>query len=508
VGVPQINGYADLTAIGHGGSAVVYRAQQSALNRPVALKVLTGLVEPDAVARFQRECAAIGALSGHPHVVHVYDAGTTVEGSPYLAMEYLPRGSVADRLHASGPLPATDILAIGVQLCDALEAAHGAGVLHRDIKPENVLIDASGQCKLADFGVAAVREGTDGRDTGPGRLIGSVYHVAPEVLEGGSATVASDIYSLGSTLAELALGQPPFARPDDDTVIPVVMRVVREPLPDLRAAGVDDRLAAAIEMAMAKDPGERFGSAAAFGNALQQVQRRIDLPVTPMHAERPTIPPTPPTPPAEAATAIAPAVAVTAPIEPRPRRGVRLAIVAIVLAVVVAAGGAIALALSRDDGSPAATTSTTTTTTTTAPPTSATAPLPGDRYLTNTAAIAAAEAYKGLGLHVVDSNAYLGPSGLGVLIAQVPDGRAYLVIFYDGHLIGLDFSEPSWAVRIVDQTPDTITVRYSLFAAGQRPPAPPTGEKQIAFRWDPERARLIPENGPVPPTDQGVDGHR
>ncbi|MBV9952988.1 MAG: protein kinase, partial [Acidimicrobiia bacterium] len=431
---------------------------------------------------------------------------------------YLPRGSVADRLHTTGPLPTTDILAIGVQLCDALEAAHGAGVLHRDIKPENVLVDASGQCKLADFGVAAARGGTDGRDTGPGRVIGTAYHVAPEVLEGGSATIASDIYSLGSTLAELALGRPPFARPGDDTVIPIVMRVVREPLPDLRAEGVDDRLAAAIELAMAKEPGERFGSAAAFGNALQQVQQRVDLPVTPMHAERPTIPPRPP---AEAPTAIAPAVAVTAPIGPDdgpdddyvgggdgPRRSRRLAIIVVVLALLAAAAAAGVWAVGRDDNPAPTTTSTSSTTTTATTATPPTAPLRGERYLTNTAAIAAAEAYKGLGLQVVDSNAYLGPSGLGVLVARVDDGRSYLVIFFDGHLIGLDFSEPSWSVRVVDQTPDTITVDYGLYAANQSAPAPTTGVKRITFRWDPSRARLSPENGPVPPTDRGVDQHR
>jgi hypothetical protein len=137
-----------------------------------------------------------------------------------------------------------------------------------------------------------------------------------------------------------------------------------------------------------------------------------------------------------------------------------------------------------------------------------TAPLPGDRYLTNSGAIAAAEQYKGLGLHVVNANAYLGPSGLGVLIAQVPDGRSYLVIFFDGHLIGLDFSEPSWSVNVADQTPDTITVDYGLYAANQTAPAPTIGVKRITFRWDPSRARLSPENGPVPPTEQGVDGHR
>ena len=154
-------------------------------------------------------------------------------------------------------------------------------MLHRDIKPENVLVDMTGQCKLADFGVAAVVEGVDSRDTAPGTLLGTVLHLAPEVLEGGRAAVTSDVYSLGSTLASLALGKAPFARTGDETVIPVMMRIVRDPLPDLRAAGLADRVAAAIEMAMAKEPEERFGSAAAFGNALQQIQKRIDLPVTP-----------------------------------------------------------------------------------------------------------------------------------------------------------------------------------------------------------------------------------
>ena len=199
--------------------------------------MLSGLVDPVAISRFERECATIGSLSGHPHVVSVYDAGTTLEGSPYLAMEYLPRGSLADRVQARGPLPTAEILRIGVQLCDALEAAHQAGVLHRDIKPENVLVDTTGECKLADFGVAAVVEGVDSRDTAPGALLGTVLHLAPEVLEGGRAAVTSDVYSLGSTLASLALGRAPFARTGDETVIPLMMRIVRDPLPDLRAAG-------------------------------------------------------------------------------------------------------------------------------------------------------------------------------------------------------------------------------------------------------------------------------
>jgi hypothetical protein len=349
---------------------------------------------------------------------------------------------------------------------------------------------------------------------------GTGRHVAPEVLEGDRASVASDIYSLGSTLATLALGRVPFVDSGDDTVIPMMMRIAREPLPDLRAAGIDDRVAAAIEMAMAKSPDERFGSAAAFGNALQQIERRIDLPVTPMQAERPTIPPVPPgrqggPPPAMAATAVAPVVTVLTtsderPPDPRedpPRRRGALPVVAGIVLLGLAAAVAGFLLARRDDGGPAPA-RTTTTTSTVPPATPSTRPLPGIPAQTVSQATAAAEAYRGLGLDVVDNRSYRGVRGLSVLVARVPDARQYLVVFYDGHLIGLDWSEPSWQVTVTDVTADAITVDYGLFAAGQRPPSPTIGTKRIVFAWNAESGQLIPENGPAPPTDQGVDGHR
>ena len=169
--------------------------------------------------------------------------------------------------------------------------------------------------------------------------------------------------------------------------------------------------------------------------------------------------------------------------------------------------------LARQDGDdptpPTTTQSTTTTTTTTAPP--VTAPLPGEAASTHSEAVAAAVQLgrdRGLELDVVDTNSYLGPRGLGVMVAEVPDGRHSLVVFYDGHVLGLDFTEPSWTVDIVDQTSESFTVDYGLYAAGQAPPAAPIGQKRIAFVWDAERAKVNPQNGPVPPTDQGVDGHR
>ena len=110
---------------------------------------------------------------------------------------------------------------------------------------------------------------------------------------------------------------------------------------------------------------------------------------------------------------------------------------------------------------------------------------------------------------MVDTNAYLGPRGLGVMVAEVPDGRQYLVVFFDGHVMGLDFAEPSWTVDIVDQTPTSFTVDYALYAAGQAPPAAPIGTEAHRVRVGRRAGQgSIPQNGPVPPTDQGVDGHR
>ena len=522
MGVPSINGYADLTVIGQGGFAVVYRATQSALNRSVAVKVLSGLVDPVAISRFERECATIGSLSGHPHVVSVYDAGTTVEGSPYLAMEYVPRGSLADRIQASGPLPTPQILSVGVQLCDALDAAHRAGVLHRDIKPENVLVDVTGQCKLADFGVAAVVEGVDSRDTAPGTLLGTVLHLAPEVLEGGRAAVASDIYSLGSTLATLALGKAPFARTDDETVIPT--DDADRPRPAARPAGG--------RAPRPRGRGDRDGDGQGCRRAVR-IRRRVRqrAPADPEAHGRAGHP--------DAGRAS------HAPAAPRRRRVQRRDGGWMPAGDRGRAGGGWGHAARSPTGrrsSPIANgaacsspppssrscwprwsgSSWPARTATTPPRRRPRSRPPPPRPLsprrcpvrprprTRTAVAAAVQLGRdrGLELDVVDTNSYLGPRGLGVMVAEVPDGRRSLVVFYDGHVLGLDFTEPSWTVDIVDQTSESFTVDYALYAAGQAPPAAPIGQKRIAFVWDAERAKVNPQNGPVPPTDQGVDGHR
>jgi serine/threonine protein kinase/plastocyanin len=276
----DVPGYADLQEIGRGGYAVVYRASQLAFNRTVALKVLQRAdLDDEQQRRFAKECQAVGGLSWHPHIVGVYDAGITPTGYAFLAMEFLEDGSLGDRLRREGPLAWSEALAIVIQVAGALEAAHQAGVVHRDVKPENLLVDHYGEVKLADFGIAAVSGGTQ---TATGVVTATISHAAPEILAGSRASVASDIYALGSTAYSLLVGKPAFWESTDEGVIPVIMRATTQPVPDLRPRGVPDDLSAAIELAMAKDPSRRPASARELGEALQAIQRTHGLPVTDM----------------------------------------------------------------------------------------------------------------------------------------------------------------------------------------------------------------------------------
>ncbi len=266
-GALTVPGYEVGEPLGRGGFSVVYRARQVAVGREVALKILTAVdLDADGQRRFERECQALGALSWHPNIVVVHDAGRTDQGQPYIAMEHLPGGSLRDRVDREGPLPPTEVADIGVQAASALQAAHDRGLLHRDVKPDNLLIDAMGQVRLADFGIVG-NLGT--APTQDGTLSATLLHAAPEVLEGRPAQVTADVYSLGSTLFVLADGRAAFGRQPTDSVAALLVRVLREPVPDLRDGGVPDALASAIEQAMAKDPAERFKTMTAFGAALE-----------------------------------------------------------------------------------------------------------------------------------------------------------------------------------------------------------------------------------------------
>jgi hypothetical protein len=276
----RIAGFDDAAVVGRGGFATVYRARQVGLGRVVAVKVLSVVdLDERAVRRFEREGVALGALAAHPNIVTVYASGITDAGAPYLAMEYLPRGSLADRLEAEGPLGWQEVVPIGIKLAGALETAHRAGMLHRDIKPENVLMSNFGEPQLADFGIARFLAGPQTRTSG---VELSVPHAPPEVLEGRQPTERSDVYSLGSTLFTLLWGASPFVRDTDESLIAVLARIAAEPPPDLRTRGVPDAVAGVVERAMAKDPADRHATALDLALDLQAVQRAASEPPTPV----------------------------------------------------------------------------------------------------------------------------------------------------------------------------------------------------------------------------------
>jgi hypothetical protein len=274
-----LDGFSDAVQVGHGGYGVVYRAVQDDLHRAVAVKVLSGgPTDGGSRRRFERERLAMGALSGHPAIVMVHESGFNAAGRPYLVMEYMAGGSLADRLAADGPMPWQEAVAIGARIASGLEAAHAAGLLHRDVKPENLLVSDFGEVKLSDFGIASL---TEGSMTATHTVTASVAHAGPEILEGKRPSEASDVYSLGSTVFALISGRAAFRHETDESVVPMLTRVLTAPVPDLRPLGVPDSVAVVLERAMAKDPADRYQTARDFREALEAAARSegLSLPI-------------------------------------------------------------------------------------------------------------------------------------------------------------------------------------------------------------------------------------
>ncbi|TQC46665.1 hypothetical protein EEB14_24990 [Rhodococcus sp. WS4] len=276
-------GFEGAHEIGRGGFGIVYRCLQRVLDRTVAVKVLTADLDPDNLERFLREQRAMGALSGHPNIVNILQVGTTPSGRPYIVMSYHSRDSLEARIRRSGPLEWSEALGIGVKVAGALEAAHRIGTLHRDVKPANILITDYGEPQLTDFGIARV---AGGFETISGTVTGSPAFTAPEVLEGRSATAASDVYGLGATLFCAVTGHAAFERRSGEQVVAQFLRVTTQPVPDLRREGIPGDVCAVVEAAMARDPADRPAAAAEFGENLRMLQQRHglivdDLPLPP-----------------------------------------------------------------------------------------------------------------------------------------------------------------------------------------------------------------------------------
>lgn len=267
-------GFLDPEEIGRGGFGAVFRCGQPALDRTVAVKVLTSRVDPDNLERFLREQRAMGRLSGHPHIVTMMQVGTTGSGRPYIVMQYHPKGSLHDRIRQRGVLDWAATLRLGVKICGALEAAHLAGTLHRDVKPGNILLTDYGEPQLTDFGIARI---AGGFQTTAGAVAGSPGFTAPELLSGVRPTPASDVYGLGATLFCALTGHAAFERRSGEEVFAHFLRLTTQPVADLRQGGVPEDVCRLVERAMATDPTGRPATAAAFGDELREVQRRHQL---------------------------------------------------------------------------------------------------------------------------------------------------------------------------------------------------------------------------------------
>jgi serine/threonine-protein kinase PknK len=267
-------GFVDAREVGRGGSGMVYRCYQTSLGRSVAVKVLASDIDPDNRERFLREGYAMGALSGHPNIVHILQVGVTASNRPYIVMPYYAADSLALRLRRTGPIQWPEALRIGVKLCGALETAHRAGTLHRDIKPGNVLVNDYRDPQLSDFGIAHI---AGGYETATGFFTGTIAYTAPEVLGGNPPTVAADVYSLGATLYALIAGTAAHERNTGEDLLAHYLRISSTPVPDMRPGGIPADVCASIEQAMSLDPAKRPASAAEFGRELQAAQRHNGL---------------------------------------------------------------------------------------------------------------------------------------------------------------------------------------------------------------------------------------
>jgi serine/threonine protein kinase len=307
--------------LGRGAMAEVRDGWDLKLSRPVAIKLLYGGLDarPDSRPRFEAEARAAAQLTGR-HVVVVHDVGEH-GGLPFIVMERLPGVSLADHI-ARGPLPPAFVYAVLDGVLDALAEAHNVGILHRDVKPSNILFTATGEPKLADFGIAKT---SGAAYTRAGEIIGSMAYLSPDRLASKPATVADDLYGVGVVGYEALTGRRPFPQEELGALAHAILHESPPPLAALRP-DVPPGLAAPIERAMARDPAWRFDEANAMRAAL----------VGPNPAPIPVRPGTRVmTAPIPAMTAYTPAGARLEPPAPRRKLWVAAILAALILAFIL-----------------------------------------------------------------------------------------------------------------------------------------------------------------------------
>ena len=254
------NRYAVSSLLGGGGMGKVFLACDQVLDRDVALKVLRDQYAQDEefVGRFEREAKAAASLN-YPHIVSVYDRGTAADGTYYIAMEYVPGGTLKDRILKEGAMQTASAVRLASQVADALGVAHARGMVHRDIKPQNVLLTADGDAKVADFGIA--RAASETTISNSGLVLGTAKYMSPEQATGDPVGPASDLYSLGVVLYEMLTGEVPF---EADSEVDVAMKHVTEPShpPKEKNPSVPEALNAVAMKLLEKKPEDRYPGAA------------------------------------------------------------------------------------------------------------------------------------------------------------------------------------------------------------------------------------------------------
>lgn len=274
-GSPGIAGYTGFKTIGRGGFSVVYSAEQLDLGRRVAIKVLNlDAGDESTRRRFLRECRAVGKLAGIRGIAAVHTSAFTDDGRPCIVMEHMDRGSLEQYVQSNGPLDARPAVDAARVLATALDAAHERGVIHRDIKPGNVLISATGDVALADFGISVIDDLRASTQTEESL---SPPHAPPESFTGNQQIGPPvDIYSLGSTLFYSLTGRPPFGTAAEGGLRGLMERVLRDPVPSLGRNDVPAGFEDLLRDMMAKDPARRLPS---MGEVLAVLESMTPPPV-------------------------------------------------------------------------------------------------------------------------------------------------------------------------------------------------------------------------------------
>lgn len=277
--------------LGFGGMSEVHLARDLRLHRDVAVKVLRADLarDPSFYLRFRREAQNAAALN-HPAIVAVYDTGEAATSSgplPYIVMEYVDGVTLRDIVHTDGPMPPRRALEVISDACQALNFSHQHGIVHRDVKPANIMISKSNAVKVMDFGIARALADGGNSVTRTAAVIGTAQYLSPEQARGESVDPRSDVYSLGCVLYEMITGEPPFV---GDSPVAVAYQHVREdPVPpSQRRAGISPELDAVVLKALAKNPDNRYQTAAEMRADLVRVHsgEKPEAPKVLTHAER------------------------------------------------------------------------------------------------------------------------------------------------------------------------------------------------------------------------------